>query len=145
MKKLIFTLCIALPGLLCLMAFKGGEKDKKTQPPVPSQSSELVDCLIKYKPSQWGSPCNQCGNSKDTFTVFYKNSCSKKLDVVIGVMEEESKLWRLSKFMGVNANDTIKAYACKGTGKSAKWVREAGDNSYAIPATSDEFDALIGK
>ena len=120
MKKLLFLLGIALPTL-AIMAFQSGD--------------ELVDCLIKIK-SKWGETCAQCGNSPDTYVVYVKNNCTKKLDVMVGV-QEESKWWRLSTFYGVNSSDSLRIYACKGTGKWLKWAREAGDKSYTFPTQSE--------
>lgn len=135
MKKTIFILLLTLP-IAFLTAFKGGEADKKTVAPLVVQDdAELADCLTKYK-SKWGEACNQCGNSPDTYVVYLKNTCSKKLDIMIGV-QEESKWWRIVTFLGVNANDTLRAYACKGTGKYLKWAREAGDKSYAFPTQTE--------
>ena len=141
MKKLILILSIAVPTLL-LMGFKTGEGDKKSEF-VAQDGDELTDCLVKYK-SKWGETCSQCGNSPDTYTVYVKNTCSKKLDVMIGV-QEESKWLRLSTFYGVGANDTLKVYACKGPGKYYKWAREAGDKSMSFPTQQQANDFATGK
>lgn len=138
MKKLIIIVSLAIP-MIALMAFKSGEGDKKTEPIVIAQDNEdeLVDCLVKYK-SKWGeNNCSQCGlSSPDSYVVYVKNTCSKKIDVMIGV-QEESKWWRLSTFYGVNSSDTIRVYACKGTGKWLKWAREANDKSFAFPSQQE--------
>lgn len=140
MKKIILSILVAMP-IVALMAFKGEEGNKKSEPAKQQGEAELVDCLVKYK-SKWGERCNQCGNeTADTYIVYYKNTCSKKLDVMIGV-QEESKSLRLSTFYGVNANDTIRVYACKGTGKAYKWAREAGDKSYTFPTQKEANDAV---
>ena len=136
MKKFLITIGIAIP-LITLLAFKGGENNKKAEV-VKADGDELVDCLVKYK-SKWGEACNQCGNSPDTYIVYVKNTCSKKLDVMIGV-QEESKMLRLSTFYGVAPNDTIRSYACKGTGKMYKWVRETGDKSVTFPTQKEAND-----
>lgn len=136
MKKILIALCIAIPTL-GLLAFKGGEGGKPATTVVP-EGDELTDCLVKYK-SKWGENCSQCGNSPDTYTVYVKNTCSKKLDVMVGV-QEDSKWWRLSTFYGVNANDTLRIYACKGTGKWLRWAREANDKSYTFPTQKQVND-----
>ncbi len=140
MKKLIFSILIAIP-MMAMMAFKKGDSDKKAELTKPQKDVELVDCIVKYK-SKWGDRCQQCGNDNaDTYSVWYKNTCSKKLDVMIGV-QEESKSLRLSTFYGINSNDTIRVYACKGTGKAYKWAREAGDKSYSFPTQQEANDAV---
>jgi len=119
------------------MAFKTGETDKKSITVRQPGENELVDCLVKYK-SNWGETCTQCGTaaSPDTYIVYVKNTCSKKLDVMVGV-QEESKWWRLSTFYGVNSSDTLRIYACKGTGKWLKWAREANDKSFTFPTQKE--------
>ncbi|MCC6690316.1 MAG: hypothetical protein IT235_02175 [Bacteroidia bacterium] len=123
-------------SILMLMAFKGGEEKKVIV--AQGDNNELVDCLVKYR-TKWGETCSQCGNSPDTYVAYLKNTCSKKLDVMIGV-QEESKMLRLSTFYGIAPNDSVRAYACKGTGKIYKWVREAGDKSYAFPTQKEAND-----
>lgn len=139
MKKIIIAISLAIP-VMTLVAFKGGEGNKKIESLKPQGETELVDCLVKYN-SKWGETCSQCGNSPDTYIVYYKNTCSKKLDVMIGV-QEENKMLRLSTFYGVNPNDTVRVYACKGTGKAYKWAREAGDKSYSFPTQQQANEAV---
>ena len=131
MKKIIFLLAIVIPGI-ALFAFKSGAK--------PLQAADdLTDCLVKVK-SRFGESCSLCGNSPDTYVVYIKNNCSKKLDIMIGVQEvsESFKWWRLTTFLGVNSSDTLRAYACKGTtGKSLRWAREAGDKSISFPTQAE--------
>src|ERR1035438_6608935 len=127
MKKIIFLLAIVIPGI-ALFAFKSGAK--------PLQAADdLTDCLVKVK-SRFGETCSLCGNSPDTYVVYIKSSCSKKLDVMIGV-QEASQWWRLSTFLGVNSSDSLRAYACKGTGKFLRWAREAGDQSISFPTQAE--------
>lgn len=122
MKKLLLLLTLAIPCIaLTTTHLQTGD--------------ELADCLVKVK-SKFGETCSQCGNSTDTFVVYVKNKCSKKLDVMVGV-QESSNWWRLSTFYGVNSSDTLRVYACKGTGKWLRWAREAGDKSFSFPTQAE--------
>ena len=127
---------------LLLIGFIYGRTARAIAPRVTGGDNELVDCLVKYR-SKWGERCEQCGNSTDTYVIYVKNTCVKKLDVMIGV-QEDSKNWRLSTFYGVKQNDTLRLYACKGTGKWLKWAREAGDQNYKFP-TQDKINDSIRK
>ena len=126
MKKVILTLALAIPIFL-FSAFSLLQED-----------NDLKNFVIKVK-SKWGEKCSQCGTSTDTFTVYYRNSATKKLDIMVGVCEE-SNWWRLSTFYGVAPGDTLKSYACKGTGGSLLWAREAGDKSYNFPSQKEVND-----
>ncbi len=140
MKKLLILLILAAP-CVAFLAFKvtdPGKKRAKQRQKTESRvqtGDELVDCLVKVK-SKFGETCSQCGNSPDTYVVYVKNTCSKKLDVMIGV-QESALWWRLATFHGVNSSDTLRVYACTGTGKWLRWAREAGDPSYSFPTQAE--------
>ena len=139
MKKWLFIL-IGSSTILVMSSFhyikvKQTNAAQTATMPTPSNSDNLVDCLVKVK-SNWGEVCNQCENSNDTYVVYIKNKCDKKLDVMIGV-QEAGQWWRLSTFYGVNSSDTLRVYACKGTGKYLKWARLAGDKSYEFPTQTE--------
>jgi hypothetical protein len=127
MKKRILILSLTVP-LLVVSAFTLLQDD-----------NDLKNLVVKAGKGKWGEHCTQCGNSPDTFTVFYKNTATKKLDIMIGVAEE-SGWWRLSTFYGVAPNDTLKSYSCKGTGRSLIWARAAGDQSYTFPTQKQVND-----
>ncbi len=130
MKKLLLPSCFII-SMIVFLAFK------------VQDDNELKNFVIKVK-AKWGETCSQCGNSPDTFTVYYKNTSKKKLDIMIGV-REESNWWRLATFYGVGTNDTLRCYACKGTGGSLVWAREANDKSYVFPTQKEVNDQYPGK
>ena len=134
---MILATLIAVPTVL-LLAFKGGEEIKKQAEVKPQDgSTEFADCIVKYK-SKWGEGnCSKCtSGTSDTYVVYVKNTCNEKLDVVLAV-QEESKLWNRTQWLGIAPNDTIRVYACKGTGKFLKWARKAGDNGYPFPSQQE--------
>ena len=136
MKKSILTALIAIP-MIMLVAFKGGEETKKQAAKPQEASTEFADCIVKYR-SKWGEGnCTKCTTgTADTYVVYVKNTCNQKLDVVLAV-QEESKLWNRTQWLGIAPNDTIRVYACKGTGKFLKWARKAGDNGYPFPSQQE--------
>ena len=135
MKKIILAALIAIPSLM-LVAFKGGEDNKK-QAAAQDATTEFADCIVKYR-SKWGEGnCSKCTTgTADTYVVYVKNTCDQKLDVVLAV-QEESKFWTRYQYFGVAPNDSVRVYACKGTGKFLKWARAAGDNAYPFPTQQE--------
>lgn len=103
--------------------------------------SDLADNVKKYG-SAWGQFCKACGDlSSGSYTVKLKNTGTEKLDVKVAV-QEENKSWRVFNYNNMNPNDTMIAYACKGTGKYLKWARKAGDASTTFPTDkqiNDEY------
>jgi hypothetical protein len=132
MKRVSILLCLTAP-LIALLAFK-----------IKQDENDLKNFVKKVK-FKWGETCSQCTNNADTFTVYYVNTSPKNLDIMIGVREETPKSWRLATFYGVSKNDTLRCYACKGTGGSLVWAREAGDKSYAFPTQQEVDSTYTGK
>lgn len=89
------------------------------------------DCVVKYR-SAWGEDCSQCANWNDSFVVYYKNTCEEPIDVMICV-QEENKSWRKFQHARMVPGDSLRAYACIGTGKTLTWGRKAGDESVVFP------------
>ena len=123
MKKFSFTL-IALLGL----SFAAVS--------IQAPPDDLADCLVKAK-SSWGEHCTECGSSTDTYVVYVMSKCKEKLDVMVGVQDKESKIYKLSTFYGVVPSDTLRIFACKGSGKWLKWARKAGDPTFKFPTQSE--------
>lgn len=95
---------------------------------------DFSHCLVKYK-SEWSKPCSQCMDVQKSYRVYFRNECMQKLDVKCAAQESD-KRWRTFTRLALAPNDTIVAYACKGTGKYLYWVREMNDNTVTLP--SDE-------
>lgn len=94
-----------------------------------------TDCVVKYR-SAWGEDCSQCVNWNDSYVVYLKNTCNESIDVMICV-QEDSKEWRRYQHLGMAAGDSLRAYACVGTGKYLAWARRAGDESVVFPSIEE--------
>lgn len=90
------------------------------------------DCVVKYR-SSWGEDCSQCSNWKDSYIVYLKNTCDESIDVMICVQEENME-WRRFQHTSMAPGDSLRAYACVGTGKYLAWGKRAGDESVIFPS-----------
>lgn len=122
-KYIIFSLLL----VFVIIAFK----------PLDDGEKDWGKCVEKYK-STWGDPCMECTYNYDIFKVFMKNVSTENVDLFVAV-QESNKTWKCYMFEKLLPNDTIVAHACKGTGKSLKWVRKAGDREIEFP-TCDEVN-----
>ena len=102
-----------------------------TTMPTPDQKS-YTDCVVKYR-SNWGEDCSQCAAWNDSYVVYLKNTCSESIDVMICV-QESNKTWKMFNHKSMAPNDSLRAYACVGTGKYLAWGRRAGDESVVFPS-----------
>ncbi|MCF8275657.1 MAG: hypothetical protein K9J17_02895 [Flavobacteriales bacterium] len=91
-----------------------------------------TDCLEKYR-SSWGEECSQCTAWKDSYVVYLKNTCDESIDVMICV-QEDNKQWKRFHHTSMAPGDSLRAYACVGTGKYLSWGRRAGDESVVFPS-----------
>lgn len=91
-----------------------------------------TDCIVKYR-SAWGEDCAQCASRNDSYVVYLKNTCDQPIDVMICVQENDKK-WKRFQHTGMAAGDSLRAYACVGTGKYRAWGRRAGDESVTFPS-----------
>ncbi|HOS49479.1 MAG TPA: hypothetical protein PLG57_12610 [Bacteroidia bacterium] len=106
------------------------------------QTDELSGKLVKYR-SEWGKACTQCKELNGTYRVYFKSTATQALDVKVAAQEND-KRWRVFSRLAMQPNDSIVAYACKGTGKYMSWVKAAGDNSITFP-TDEEINLQYGK
>tara|TARA_R110002072_G_scaffold75452_1_gene177629 strand:+ start:63 stop:452 length:390 start_codon:yes stop_codon:yes gene_type:complete len=98
------------------------------------------DCVEKYR-SGWGEDCSQCANWNDSYVVYLKNTCDKAIDVMVCV-QEQNKEWKRFQHTSMASGDSLRAYACIGTGKYLAWARRAGDESVVFPSieqVNDEY------
>lgn len=108
-----------------------------------AQGSEDVNqCIVKVR-SEWGKPCSNCADYSKSYRVYFRNECYNRLDVKVATQESD-KRWKTYTFMGVGPNDSIVAYACKGTGKYMVWPKKSGDTSIELP-TDDEINSQFTK
>lgn len=97
-----------------------------------SETMSYTDCVVKYR-SNWGEDCSQCVSWNDSYVVYLKNTCDKAIDVMVCV-QEESKEWKRFQHSSMASGDSLRAYACVGTGKYQAWARRAGDESVEFPS-----------
>ncbi len=93
--------------------------------------TDYSECVKKYR-SAWGEDCSQCTSWKDSYVVYLKNTCTEPIDVMVCV-QEESKQWKKFQHVSMASGDSLRAYACVGTGKYLAWARKAGDESVVFP------------
>jgi hypothetical protein len=104
-----------------------------TESDMPIQ--EYGDCVEKYR-SNWGEDCSQCTNWNDSYVIHLRNTCTESLDVMVCVQESD-KTWRRFQHSGMAPKDSLRAYACVGTGKYLSWARKAGDASITFPTMEE--------
>lgn len=103
-----------------------------------TEDEDLNKCVEKYK-ATWGDPCMDCTYNKDIFQVFFRNTCTDNLDIMIAV-QEVNKKWNCFFVEDFKPQDTVVTHACKGTGKYLYWVRKAGDRELVFP-TCEEINS----
>jgi hypothetical protein len=99
-----------------------------------AQSNEMnyTDCVEKYR-SAWGEDCSQCATYNDSYVVYLKNTCEQEIDVMVCVQEDTND-WKRFQHTSMAVGDSLRAYACVGTGKYLAWARRAGDESVVFPS-----------
>lgn len=97
-----------------------------------SDQTNYSDCVEKYR-SAWGEDCSQCVNYNDSYVVYLKNTCEQAIDVMVCV-QEETQEWKRFQHTSMASGDSLRAYACVGTGKYLAWARRAGDESVIFPS-----------
>lgn len=122
MFKLIFT-------FVAVMAFAWSDGEREVA------VIDYADCVQKYR-SGWGENCSQCPNSQDSYVVYLRNSCTEPIDVMVCVQESD-KTWKRYQHSGMAPKDSLRAYACIGTGKYLSWARKAGDESTVFPSLEE--------
>lgn len=103
-----------------------------TPPEVNTGQTSYTDCVVKYR-SAWGEDCSQCANWNDSYVVYLKNTCDESIDVMVCV-QETTKKWKRFQHASMAPGDSLRAYACVGTGKYLAWGRKAGDESVVFPS-----------
>jgi hypothetical protein len=62
-----------------------------------------------------------------------KNTCEQEIDVMVCVQEDTDD-WKRFQHTSMAVGDSLRAYACVGTGKYLAWARRAGDESVVFPS-----------
>ncbi len=127
----MYTKKILLLLFLILIAFWAG-----------AQSGSPADCVVKAF-SEWGEPCEQChiydGYRRDfsgTYSIELKNTCKEMVDVKVAV-QETSGNWRIFPMKTLVPQETMKAFACQGTGKYLYWARRMDDTEIRMPTDAE--------
>ncbi len=106
------------------------------------QQQDLSKYVVRYD-SKFGDPCEKCTYNKDIFKAYYRNTSKQSLDVLISLQNTQKK-WECFYFENVKPNDTMFTYVCKGTGRTLKWVKKAGDKEIVFP-TCEEVNEMYKK
>jgi len=99
------------------------------------EPQDYADCVQKFR-SGWGEECSQCTNWKDSYVVHLRNTCTESIDVMVCVQESD-KTWKRFQHSGMAPKDSLRAYACNGTGKYLSWARKAGDENVTFPSVEE--------
>jgi hypothetical protein len=108
-----------------------------------AQGHDRSDCLVKVS-SKWGSVCERCeyytdGYKRDysgTFRIELRNTCREILEVKVA-MQEKDGTWRTFPVRALAPDETLDAFACRGSGKYLYWVRKADDTEIVLPSDQE--------
>ncbi len=123
--NMIFNIFILIAAVIVNGDEGSPDKSDKAQ-------KSYSDCVEKYR-SSWGEDCAQCATWNDSYIVYLKNTCTESIDVMICVQENDKK-WKRFQHTSMASGDSLRAYACFGTGKYLAWGRRAGDESVVFPS-----------
>lgn len=140
-SKLWIIPALVLAGaMLISYAFTRPESTVEVNEDYISASSEQDwNACVQKKADEWGGKCLNYGFSEGKYTVHLVNTCNEKVDLMCCVQNENMR-WHCFYRMDMNANDTLHANACHGSGKYLKWVRKAGDVLTKFPSRKDVND-----
>lgn len=105
-----------------------------------AQDQSYADCVAKEK-STWGEPCAKCEAYKEGFKRDYsgvyqitlKNVCKESVELKVA-MQESNGRWRTFPIKALDADESMTAFACNGTGKYLYWVRRLNDTELLLPS-----------
>lgn len=104
-----------------------------------AQDRDRSDCVVKTN-SAWGQACEPCQfytadmkrDHSGTFSIELQNTCNDLLEVKVA-MQEQGGTWRIFPTRVLAGNESLNAFACKGTGKYMYWARRVNDTELVIP------------
>lgn len=104
-----------------------------------AQDRDRSDCVVKTA-SSWGQACEPCQyytadlkrDHSGAFSVELRNTCNDLLEVKVA-MQEQGGTWRIFPTRVLAGDESLKAFACKGTGKYMYWARRVNDTELVIP------------
>jgi hypothetical protein len=108
-----------------------------------AQHPDVADCVVKVA-SEWGTACDKCEVYKDgykrdhsgTYQVLLSNDCDELIEVKVA-MQEQNGQWRTFPLRALAPQETMKAYACMGTGRYMYWARRVNDTEIVIPSDQE--------
>ncbi len=120
-------------------------------PGAVAQDQSFADCLVKTS-STWGAPCEKCESYKEgykrdfsgTFHITMRNTCRDMIEVKVA-MQEKGGTWRTFPVKALEANETLEAFACHGTGKYLYWVRKVNDTEIILPTDQEIITEYRGR
>lgn len=98
---------------------------------------------LKRNNTSFGEAIDKCTYNEDIFQAEYQNVCTEAIDVSIALQRTDKK-WDCFYYNSVKPNAKVNVYVCKGTGKSLKWVKKAGDKEVSFP-TKEEINKMYNK
>lgn len=141
-KLWILTISILSIGAIISFAFKGPRVESAVHEDYVDLGAEdqqdWNECVTKAE-SEWGGGCLNYGFSEDKYTVHLVNNCSDVVDLM-SCVQRVNQQWSCFYRLDMHQNDTLHAYACKGSGKFLKWVRKAGDVRTKFPTRREVND-----
>lgn len=143
-RQNILLFCSASLSLLLLFvlsshSFKPESESSVNEEYLNLQKEKDWDSCVQKESSSWGGRCLNYGFSEDMYNINLINSCSEDLDLMCCVQRINGQ-WRCFYRLDMSSDDTLTAYACKGTGKYLKWVRKAGDVQVKFPSLNEVND-----
>jgi hypothetical protein len=108
-----------------------------------AQHRDVADCVVKVA-SEWGAECDKCEVYKDgykrdhsgTYQVLLSNDCTELIEVKVA-MQEHNGQWRTFPIKVLAPQETMKTYACAGTGRYMYWARRVNDTEIVIPSDQE--------
>lgn len=116
-----------------------------------AQDGDRADCLVKVS-SKWGAVCERCeyytdGYKRDysgTFRIEMRNTCRDIVEVKVAMQEKDGN-WRTFPVRALGPEESLDAFACKGSGKYLYWVRKADDTEIVLPSDQEILTEYRGK
>ena len=110
---------------------------------INSNAQKNYNTCLKRLNTSFGEATEKCTYSKDIFKAEYQNTCNEAVDVAIALQRTDKK-WDCFYYDAVKPNAKVNVFVCKGTGKSLKWVKKAGDKETTFP-TKEEINEMYKK
>ncbi len=108
-----------------------------------SNAQKNYNSCLKQLNTSFGEATEKCTYSQDIFKAEYQNICDENIDIVIALQRTDKK-WDCFYYDAIKPNAKVNVFVCKGTGKSLKWVKKAGNKETSFP-TKEEINEMYKK